>query len=171
MSGHSSAGFEDEDFENVNPGDARTLIAAEGIYPALWKGRTPSASPWGPKIQFEWLVYLSPDFSQSVRLHAYYNAKRDAGNRFRFGPNHAFRKDWIAANRGILPARSTALSLSLFKDQTFYVEVVTVTRDTRGPLHPSCHWSKVGRLIRPLGEGECIHRLPLQLSDVTWKIP
>jgi hypothetical protein len=161
----------DEDFENINPGDARTWIAAAGVYPAIWKDRTSSASPWGPKIKFEWLVYVTQDFSRSVTLHAFYNAKRDRGNRFKFGPNHAFRKDWIAANRGVLPSRPTALPLSVFKDKKFYVEVVTVIRDTRGPLHPSCYWSKVGRIIRPVGEDETVQGLPLQLSDITWTPP
>ena len=161
----------DEDFENINPGDSRTLIAAQGIYPALWKGGNPSVSPWGLKIKFEWLVYVAQDFSRSIALHGFYNAKRDRGNRFIFGPNHAFRKDLIAANRGVLPSRPTSLPLSVFKDKTFYVEVVTVIRDTRGPLHPSCYWSKVGRIIRPVGEAETVQRLPLQLSDVTWKTP
>ncbi len=171
MNAEPNDDFEDDDFENVNPGDARTLISVQGIYPASWKGRTPSASPWGPKIKFQWLVYTALDYSQSVALNGYYNAKRDRSKRFTFGPNHAFRKDWIAANRGILPSLPTALPLSVFRDGMFFVEVVTVIRDTRGPLHPSCYWSKIGRVIRPMGDGEPIKRLPLQLSDVTWKTP
>lgn len=171
MDSQPNVSLTDEDFENINPGDSRTLIAAEGIYPALWRGRTLSASPWGLKIKFEWAVYVAQDFSRSVALHGFYNAKRDKGNRLKFGPNHAFYKDWIAANRGVLPSPPNALPLSVFKDTKFYVEVVTVIRDTRGPLHPSCYWSKVGRIIRPLGDDETVKGLPLQLSDITWKPP
>jgi hypothetical protein len=165
----------DDEFNNVNPGDPRPWMQ-EGIYPARWVGKDISLSPWGEKLIMHWHVPTASDIrnltttvNMATPIASYYNAKRDKARRLKFGPLHSFRKDWIAANDGRLPLRPNALPLSVFKDRWFFVEVVTVNKDQKGELHPSCYWSKVQRVIRPVGDDEAIQRLPLQHGDITWR--
>lgn len=154
----------DEDFDNVNPGEPRILLAGEGGWPAQFAGyEAKRYGQWGEKMIFRWKVFTSVDKSKVVTLPRYYNCDRDNGGRFKFGPLHAYRKDWVAANGGKLLQDRSRLPLSIWKDRTFLVEVVTVRHDSKGrPLSPSCYWSKIGWVIRPLEEGERWDRLPLQ---------
>ena len=145
----------EEDFENVDPGEPRILFPDEGVWPAQfirWEAK--GYGPWGEKLIVQWRVLSACPTSSPVTLSRYYNLQRGAGNRFKFGPLHAFRKDWIAANGGRHPLDRSKLPLSIFKGRTFLVEIVTVRNDARGPLPPSLYWSKVGRVIRPLEAGE-----------------
>jgi hypothetical protein len=153
----------DEDFDNVNPGELRILIPNEGWYPAQFVGyKGKRYGSWGEKLLFQWKVFTSFDKCKSVSLCRYYNLERKGGGQFQFGPLHDYRKDWVAANGGKHPLDPKRLPLSIWKDKTFLVEVVTVRNDSRGPLPPSFYWSRIGRLIRPLEEGERWGRLPVQ---------
>jgi hypothetical protein len=156
----------DEDFDNVNPGEPRFLLQ-EGAYPAEWVGRESKIyKGWGEKVIFLFKVFTSSDKSRSVTLSRYYNAQRDGGNRFIFGPLHDLRKDWIAANRGKLPLENYKLSLSIWKDKMFLVDVATVRHDSKGrQLAPSLHWSKVSRVLRPMDEDEKWDRLPMEVPN------
>jgi len=162
----------DDEFNDVNAGDPRPLIE-EGIYPALWAGRTRKLYAFGEKLIFTWNVFTTINFrdpamrNSYVSLPGYYNVKRDKGEKLVFGPGSSYRKDWIAANSGKHPQPRHALPLSVFRDRLLFVQVTTVTKDTRGPLHRSCYWSKVQRIFRPLDEDEIVKKLPLQLDDIT----
>lgn len=152
----------DEDFDNIDPGDPLVLID-EGLWPAQWQGREAKGYEWGEKLIFRWKVFTSFDKSQSVTLIRYYNLQRKAGGQFKFGRRHDYSKDWVAANEGHHPSDPSRLPLSIFRERLFLVEVVTVRQDSKGrPLHRSLHHSKIGRVIRPLGEGERWERLPVQ---------
>ncbi|THJ19196.1 MAG: hypothetical protein CAF45_016315 [Nitrospira sp. CG24E] len=154
----------DEDFDNVDPGKPRILVAGEGGWPAQFAGyETKHYGKWGEKLIFQWKVFTSIDKSKFETLIRYYNLSRNGGERFQFGPLHDFRKDWVAANGGRLPLNPSRLSLSIWKDRTFLVEVVTVRHDSKGkPISPSFYWSRIGQVIRPLEAGESWERLPLQ---------
>jgi len=152
----------DEDFDNVNPGEPRVLIE-EGVWPARWLRREAKVYGWGEKLIFHWEVFMACDKSRFVVLNCFYNAKRDRAKRFQFGQLHNYRKDWVAANGGRASLDRSKLPLTIWQARMFYVEVVTVRRDSKGrPLSPSFYWSKVGRVIRPLEEGETWERLPVQ---------
>lgn len=146
----------DKDFENVDPGELRILIPKEGWYPAQYNGyKTVFYDGWGEKLIFQWNVFTSSDKSKSVPLKRYYNLERKGGGRFKIGPLHAFRKDWVAANGGKVPMDRSSLPIPIWTTSLFLVEVVTVRHDSkRLPLPASFHWSKIGRVIRPLEEGE-----------------
>jgi hypothetical protein len=152
----------DEDFNNVNPGEPRVLIE-EGVWPARWLRREAKVYGWGEKLIFHWEVFMAFDKSRFVNLSGYYTAKRDRANRFYFGPLHNYRKDWIAANGGKVPLDPSKLPLSVWQERLFLVEVVTVRHDSKGrPLSPSLYYSKIDRVIRPLGEEETWETLPIQ---------
>lgn len=141
----------DEDFENIDPGEPRVLIAEEGIWPAQFVSfQTKTYGQWGEKLIIQWRVFIHHDKSKHVMLCRFYNLQRDRGNRLKFGPLHDYRKDWIAANGGRHPLDRSKLPLSIFKCGIFSVEVVTVRRDSKNPLSPSIYWSKIGRVIRPV---------------------
>jgi hypothetical protein len=167
---------DDDEFNNVNSGEPRPLLQ-EGIYPARWVGKDISLSPWGEKLVMHWQVSTTWDIRNLTAIAplptpiaSYYNAKRDKARRLKFGPLHSYRKDWIAANNGRLPSKPDSLSWSVFRDRWLFVEVVTVKKDQKGcELHPSCYYSKVQRVIRPVGDDEAIQRLPLQYGDITWR--
>lgn len=168
---------QDDEFNNIDPGEPPVLLKA-GIYPAQWVKRTIGQTPWGEKLVFHWRVFSSIPFRVSTMkddsgtpLSGYYNIKRGSGNRFKFGRHHSYRKDWIAANNGRFPIPPSSLPLSVFQDRYLFVQIATVEKDPRGPLHPSNYWSKVQQVIRPVGVDEIVGRLPLQLSEVTWKTP
>jgi hypothetical protein len=154
----------DEDFDNVDPGEPRILIPEEGWYPGMVNSY--EAKPygrWGEKLIFHWKVFTSFDKSKSVTLCRYYNFQRKGGGQFKFGPLHDYRKDWVAANGGRHPLERSRLSISIWKERLYLVEVVTVREDSKKrPLSASFYWSKIGRVIRPLGEGERWERLPVQ---------
>jgi hypothetical protein len=62
--------------------------------------------------------------------------------------------------------------LSRFKNQLFFVEVVTVKQDCeRKPLNPGTYYSRVGRVIRPLAEEEPVLTTPVEVIDIGWKRP
>jgi hypothetical protein len=144
----------EEDFENVNPGEQRILLV-EGYWPAEFVScESKNYGVWGEKLIFHWKVFTSLDKRTFRILYHWHNCQRDKGGRFKFGPLHSYRKDWIAANHGKMPLDPRRLPLSIWKDQTFLVEVVTVRKASNGVLVPSLHWSKIGRVIRPLTEGE-----------------
>lgn len=152
----------DEDFENVDPGEPRPLIE-EGVWLAQWQGREAKVYGWGEKLNFRWKVFMAFDKSRSVNLSRFYNAIRNRAKRFLFGDLHDYRRDWVAANGGRHPLERSKLPLSIFQERLFLVEVVTVRHDSKGrPLSPSFYYSKIGRVIRPLEEGERWERLPIQ---------
>jgi len=158
----------DEDFDNVNPGEIRVLVPDEGWYPAQFIGYEDKRyNGWGEKLICQWKVLTSPDKTQFTILPRYYNLQRDKARRFKFGQLHDFSKDWIAANRGRHPLDRCNRSISIFREGLFLVEVVTVRHDSkRRPFPPTLHWSKIGRVIRPIEEGENWERFPLQPSDI-----
>lgn len=159
----------DEDFDNVNPGEPRFLIPHEGGYPAQFIGYEARHYPrWGEKLIFRWKVFTSLDRSTSHTLCRYYNLTRDPANRFRFGPLHDYRKDWIAGNGGRHLSDRSRLPLSLWQERLFLLEVVTVRQDLKGnALSPSLFWSKIGRVLCPLEESESWERLPVQLPNTS----
>lgn len=167
-----SQDVDDDEFNDVNSGEARRLIE-EGIYPALLAGKAKQQLPWGEKLVFTWTVFKTIHFrdpatrKDCVSLPGYYNVRRDKSKRLIFGDGSAYRKDWIAANNGKHPQPRNSLPLSVFRDRFLWVQVTTVTRDARGGLHKSCHWSKVHRIIRPIDEEERVESLPIQLDDLT----
>lgn len=153
----------DEDFDNVNPGEQRFLLQ-EGWYPAQLNGcEAKHYGRWGEKLIFQWKVFTSNDKIAFKMIPRYYNLDRDKGGRYKFGPLSGYRKDWVAANGGKLLENRSRLPLSIFRERLIFVEVVTVRHDSKGlPLSSSFYWSKVGRVIRPLEEGETWERLPIQ---------
>ena len=51
----------DEDFDNINPGELRFLLA-EGGWPALWLGREAKVyEGWGEKLIVHWNVFTAID--------------------------------------------------------------------------------------------------------------
>jgi hypothetical protein len=112
-----------------------------------------------------WKVFTSPDLSNYVTLYRYYNIKRDRAKRMIFGDGHDYRKDWIAANHGRIPAERKRLPLSIWKRCKYVVVVQTVTHDQKRSLPASSRWSKVGYVMRPVEEGESFERFPLEVSD------
>ena len=160
----------DEDFNNINPGESK-LWVPPGVYPAWLLDREPKTYiPWGEKLVFRWRTFTACDLSSSINLFRYYNLARDGGGRFMFGDGHDYWKDWVAANDGRRPIERKRLPPSKFENTLFLVRVVTVTRDQEGPLCSALHSSKVGRLIRPVVDGEKFERLPLELSESTKKM-
>lgn len=152
----------DEDFENVDPREVRLLIE-EGCWPAECLGReNKSYGGLKDKLTFNWKVFMSHDKSRSVILPRYYNALRNKAGRFIFGQLSAYRNDWVTANNGKLPLDPKRLPPSIWGKGTFLVEVVTVRRTRNSPLSPSLYWSRIGRVIRPLEDGERWDRLPVQ---------
>lgn len=154
----------DEDFDNVNPGEPHVLIPNEGWYPAEFDGvESKFYGSWGEKLIVQWKVFTSNDLTAFKMIPRYYNVERDKGNRFKFGEFHEYRRDWIRSNRGRHPLVRSRLPLSIWKQSLFFVEVETVRRDSKGgPLAASFHWSKIGRVIRPVEEGETWEGLPVQ---------
>ena len=152
----------DEDFDNVNPGELRFLLQ-EGRYPAQYNGyEAKHYGRWGEKLIFQWKVFTSIDRDKFQMLCRYYNITRDKGGRFKFGPLHDYRKDWIAANGGKILSDRSRLPLSIFRDKTFLVEVVTVKDDFKCRLSPSLYWSKIRRVIRPLADEDRLEGSPVQ---------
>ena len=149
----------DEDFENIDPGQPRVLIE-EGIYLALWEMKEIRKYAYGEKLVFFWKVYMSADLSRSVPLCGYYGLIRNRAGRFMFGPHHGYRHDWIAANDGRWPEDPKKLPISIWEGRKFHVKVSTVKMGFRGPLHPSCYYSRVKRVIRPVSEFEGLEGLP-----------
>lgn len=151
----------DEDFENVDPGESRPLIE-EGVWPAQYlrkEGIPPGR--YGEKLYVWWKVFMSLDKGRSVVLPRYYNIERNKGGRPKFGHHHAFRRDWVQSNDGRLPLEPNKLPLSIWERGLFRVEVVTVRKSDDGPLPPSLYWSRIGRIVGPLAEGEAWEGLPL----------
>src|SRR6188768_1725355 len=106
----------DEDFENVDAGEPHLLLPREGWYPAKFHScETREYGSWGEKLIFHWHVFLSSDTTHFVPVNRYYNVERDGGGRFKFGPLHDFRKDWIAANRGRLPSHPSRLPMKIWR--------------------------------------------------------
>jgi hypothetical protein len=159
----------DDDFNNVNPGEPRILIPEEGWYPAHATGyEAKRYGGWGEKLIVRWMVFTSTDKSSFTMLDRYYNLQRDMGKRFKFGPLHDYRKDWIASNGGRHSLERSRLPISIWKEGLYLVEVVTVRHDSKGRhLSPSLYWSKIGRVIRPLKEGERWEGLPFQPLNFT----
>jgi hypothetical protein len=158
----------DADFENLAPGNRRTLIHP-GCYPARFRDRRLDyrRKDWGEKLVCDWEVYPDPSTKQFVVLSRYYNITRDGGGRFIFGHGHDYRNDWIMANRGKHPLEKYRLPVTIFKNGLFWVEVVTVTTNAKGKIHPSLHWSKIGRIVWPVSEGQVFKTLPLHPTDTT----
>ncbi len=153
-------------------GDCKPYIPAEGIYPARFEGIERVCSPWGDKLKAQWTVFTCRKMIQSVVLYRYYNGTRGLGGRLKFGPNHDFYRDWTSMNNGVPPRRSDRFPVSGFKNQEFFVLIVTVKDNGRhAPLNPGTYYSKVGGVVRPLGEEEQVGTLPLQLVDIGWKKP
>ena len=154
--------MKDEDFENIVPVDPLPLLQ-EGVYPMRYRGRRTTRYSYGEKLVFDYEVGLVPDFRDSKTLSRYYNVKRNAAGRFKFGPLHDYRRDWIAANYGKWPAHPGRLPLSVFQSKVLLGEIETVKTHSRGrPLHPSNYYSRVGRVIRPLEDGESFETLPVE---------
>jgi len=154
----------EDDFNNVNPGEPRILIPEEGWYPARATDyEAKRYGGWGEKLIVLWMVFTSKDKSSFKMLNRYYNLQRDMGKRLKFGPLHDYRKDWVAANGGRLPVDRSRLPPAIFQGNMFLVEVLTVKRDSKGrPLSSSFYWSKIGRVIRPIEEGERWEGLPVE---------
>ncbi len=150
---------QDEDFEDIDPGEPRVLIE-ERTYTALWQKKEVRKYPFGEKLVFFWNVHMSADLSRSVSLCGYYSLTRNRAGRFIFGPHHGYRHDWIAANDGRLPSNPKHLPSRIWEGRKFLVRVSTVTRGMRGPLHPSCYYSRIKRVICPISEFESSQRLP-----------
>src|SRR5262249_47499289 len=131
----------EEDFDNVNPGEARPLIE-EGLWPADFVGLESRSGRWGEKLYANWKVFIAPGKGQFVVLPRYYTVERDGGGRFKFGRLHAYRKDWIASNGGRVPLDANRLPPSIWQKRTFLVEVATVRMGSDGvPLLRSLYWS------------------------------
>lgn len=156
----------DEDFENLDPVDPPILLG-EGLYPAKRIKQEARKYSYGEKLVQVWHVYISSDLTQYVVLSAFYNLSRDGGGRFDFGKVHSYRRDWIAANGGRMPPRNS-LPNKVWEGIKV-VEVRTVTRERRGPLHPSNYYSVVNRVVRPVEDGETFETLPLQPPGNTSK--
>jgi len=135
---------DDNEFNDVNPGDQRPLIE-QGIYPARFVSITKGPTPWGEKMFSTWAVFTTSRFrdpalrDSAVRLPVYYNVERDKSKRPIFGDGHSYRKDWIAANNGKHPQRRTALPPSVFRDRFLWVQVTTVKQHTVMPIPPNRH--------------------------------
>jgi hypothetical protein len=153
-----------EDFENLGDGAPRPF-QVPGVYLGRSIGGTTEDTPHGEKIYHKYRVYLTLDLEDrdSIILCRYYSLERDGGGRFIFGADHSYRRDWIAANRGKLPIRFNSLPFSVFEDKLFLLELGTVTTSATGaPIHPSCYYSVIRRIIRPVEDGESFRRYPLE---------
>jgi hypothetical protein len=133
----------EEEFENIVGGEPRTLMTP-GCYPARLLRYYSKGYSWSEKLVFEWQVFSSFDQKKSDEISSYYNMTRDGGKRLVFGHHSAYRKDWITANGGKLPGDNRRLPLSVFQEKLLLVQVVTVTKDQRGALHPSLYCRKWG---------------------------
>jgi hypothetical protein len=161
----------DDEFENID-GEPAPYLPEEGIYVARFGGVQGTFSPVGEKLKLVWTVFVSSNLTSSIELYRHYNVYRAKGGRRRFSPNQDFWRDWTSMNNGVPPRRGSSLALTRFKSQLFFVDVVTVKQNgQRKPLNPSNWYSKVGGVIRPLGEGESVPTLPIQLIEIGWKKP
>lgn len=158
----------DAEFENLAPGNRRPWIPP-GLYPARFKTRRldQRRKDWGEKLVCDWDVYLDPSIKASVLLCRYYNITRDGGGRFIFGDGHDYRTDWVMANKGKLTYERQRLPVTIFEKGLFWVEVVTVDKNSKGKIHPSLHWSKIGRIVGPVRDGQLIKTLPMHPSDLS----
>ena len=154
----------DEQFENINPGDVRPRIEP-GLWPAACIRHEFKVGPYGEKLWLYWKVFISPDCTQSVVLHRYYNVDRDENGKLAIGHLHAYRRDWISARNGKWPGSLNNLPVSVFKKGLFLVQVVDVQKTADGPLPPALYWSRIGPIIRPVDEGETWQRLPAQVHE------
>lgn len=159
--------IQDSDFENLGGAPHRIYIQP-GIYPARFLGKKSDRrrKDWGEKLIFEWEVFLNTARTQSVKLSRYYNASRDKAGRFEFGDGHDYRADWIRANSGKHPPVWHRLPPDIFGAHEFLVEVVTVRRDWRRLLEPTLQHSKIGRIVRPVNDGELLQTFPIQPSEI-----
>jgi hypothetical protein len=137
----------------------------EGIYPAeclRWDHRPDPR--WGEKEVFEYRIFRSSALASgdSTILYRYYNIKRNENGRLVFGHRHEYRKDWIAANSGRHPNDWNSLPPSIFKRGLLLVSVVTVRKDSKGPLLKTLYYSRVDRVIGPVDAEEQFNSLPLQ---------
>ena len=158
----------DKDFENINPGERKVWVQ-EGLYPAKavsykrlkysFKGRLVE------KVVIGWKVFISSDLSTGVILSRYYNLERDRSKRLHFGHHHAYRHDWVRANNNKEPLEREKIPPEKFEEGLFLVKVVTVTEGQDGEIPSSMEWSRIGRVERPIKDGEQFKRLPLEPHD------
>ncbi|WP_173046756.1 hypothetical protein [Nitrospira sp. KM1] len=158
------------DNENIRGPASPLPLLPSGIYVACAKGWSVKPyTDWGEKIVIEWDVFLSPDCQTARRLEGYHPIKRDKGGQIYAGSHSGYYKDWVSANDGRLPDREKRLTPEIFIGKRLFVDVVIVDRDNRGPLHPSLYHSRVGRVLRPLHDGEIIKGFPIQERDFKYK--
>jgi hypothetical protein len=161
----------DDEFQNYD-GDPLPYLPNEGIYAARLERAEQVRSLRGEKLKVTWTVFQFPGLQQPVVLYRHYNLYRTDRGRRRFSPNQSLWRDFTSLNNGFPPKRGDSLSLNRFRDQLFFVEVVTVKHDSeRKPLNPGIYYSKVGRVIRPLAEDEPVLTTPAQDIDIGWKRP
>lgn len=153
----------DDDFNNVNGGVQRPWLPP-GQYPAQYVCYENRIDPrYGEKLIVVWRIFLSRALQngESSILVRFYGVKRDELGQPDFGHFHGYRKDWIVANHGRPPLNWNSLPPSIFTKGLYLVTVVPVEKDSTDDLPPGLHYSKVGRIIRPIDDGERFEKLPL----------
>ena len=155
--------MQDEDFENIDSGPCLQIIPP-GYYLADCVEYTSRVygDTWGERLILAWKIYRSFSPVQTVELTGYYTIRRNPAGRIKVGDRHAYRRDWIKVNHGRHPNRRDSLPISKFKEGRLLVAVVTVTQDSKKqPLHPSCQYSKVADVVRPIQDGDSLKTFPL----------
>jgi hypothetical protein len=149
-------------------GDPPPLLL-DGIYPAEGKDWQERPYFFGRKMVVSWSVFVAMDFRQSVTLCNYYNIQRAGGGQIVAGRHSAYYKDWVASNGGKIPDRRRWMSPDTFVGKRVWVRIVSIRKDIRGPLHPSLYYSRIGQVMRPLGETEIVLKIPLELDEFNWQ--
>jgi hypothetical protein len=153
-------------FENLGEGEPQRVLLIPGEYLGRYIRWKETQTPWGPKLDVYWNVFLSGAEKKYVQLRRHYNLPTDKKNaKWIFGDGHDYRKDWIRANRGRLPYSRTRLPIGKFREGIMVLFIETVTRDGRRPLPPSSYYSKVGFIVRPFEEDEELARRSAEFDE------
>ena len=159
-------GVTEADFDNVDSGEERLLIASSGYYPALFVSyETRKYNFRGKEVEkliVYWKVLTHVGTDEGPLLPRFYNLERNKAMRFKFGHLSDYRKDWVAANGGRQPLDRGKIPITKFREGRFLVEVVTVSHDAKGRPIKGLEWSRINSVLRPVDAKEQFDRLPVQ---------
>jgi len=137
----------DTEEEIIVSGDEAPLIT-EGEYTAIClESEILRSTPWGPKICLTFRIQEQPG---EITLTKYYNIKITGKSPVKGKPQWeaGTRSNYVRDHKRLF-GKKRSVPLSTFYRKTFLVQIVTVTKDSKGsPLGEENHYSKVDRLIK-----------------------
>jgi len=103
-----------------------------------------------PKIRLTFLVAVDDENYDTDYVAMYCYMPKPPK---RVHPAHSFYKNFVVANEGIKPKRADRMSMRIFKDKFFWVEVVDVTVDFKKEKKSEEDvYSKVKKLLKLVSE-------------------